>query len=378
MAPRPRRRPTLLLTLLLALALHLIGAALVMLLWPRERSEEGRSSRVEWHEVQLVASPAIERRPAAVPPDPDDHARARPAQERARPTRLKPARPAPERARPGPPAASAAPSKKIKKPFDLRMRTRARPLDLTPSPDLFAGEVRAPRDPKGRTLSRPRKEDRVAEASRVKGRIDRWLREDEGRRNARHGRAHPALFAVLRRVQQVFSPSEKMIPGRLRNPKREYFSAYTAGIDAFNKMGQALPFDYQDVGQVVTPAKMLAGNAFIKKHTVGKGSQHLVTEICIRIGATPDQRPVVKQQRSSGVKALDRHARRAMDRALAKAMPKDLPRSAACYRFKVSYGRVLPTPSLDYLCGVFTNPGGKYMQHEVRLVAVWPDGSRAR
>jgi hypothetical protein len=241
--------------------------------------------------------------------------------------------------------------------------------------DLFAGEVR-PQDPGGRTLSRPRTEDRVAEASRVKGRIDRWLREDEGRRNVRHGRAHPALFAVLRRVQRVFSPSEKMIPGRLRDPKREYFSAYTAGIEAFNKMGQALPFDYQDYGQAVTPAKMLAGNAFIKKHTVGKGSQYLVTEICIQ--AAPDQRPVVRQQRSCGVKVLDRHARRAMDRALAEVMPADLPRSAACYRFKVSFGRVLPTPSLDYLCGVFTNPGGKYMQHEVRLVAVWPERSRAR
>jgi hypothetical protein len=372
MATRPRR-PTLLLTLLLAVALHLIGAALVLLLWPRE-TKEGRSSRIEWHEVQLVASPSptIERRTTAAPPA-MDHTRERTAPERARPTRKR-ARPAPEHVRRSPTARST-PSKtvrKTKKPFDLRMR----PLDLSPSPDLFAGEVPAPGDPKGRTLSRPRSEDRVAEASRVKGRIDRWLREDEGRRNVRHGRAHPALFAVLRRAQRLFSPTEQMIPSRLRDPKREYLSAYTAGIDAFNKMGKALPFDYKDFGQEVTPAKMLAGNAFIKKHTVNKGSQELVTEICIR--AAPDRRPVVKQQRSCGIKVLDRHARRAMDRALARAMPADLPRTAACHRFKVSYGRVLPTPSLDYLCGVFTNPGGKYMQHEVRLVAVWPEGIRAR
>jgi hypothetical protein len=249
-----------------------------------------------------------------------------------------------------------------------------RPLDLSPSADLFAGEV--PQDPRGRTLSRPRGDEREDEASRVKARVDRWLREDEGRRNVRHGRAHPALFAVLRRAQRLFAPTEKMIPGRLRDPKREYLSAYTAGIAAFNKMGQALPFDYHDFGQEVTPAKMLAGNAFIKKHTVSEGSQELVTEICIE--AVPDGRPLVKQQRSSGAKAVDRHARQAMDRALARAMPADLPQTAACYRFKVAYGRVLPTPSVDYLCGLFTSPGGKYMTHEVRLVAVWPGRAAAR
>ena len=63
MATRSRNRRSLLLSLLLALVLHPVGAALVLLLWPGESQQldEGRSSLDDVHVVEVVAM----HRPAA-------------------------------------------------------------------------------------------------------------------------------------------------------------------------------------------------------------------------------------------------------------------------------------------------------------------------
>jgi len=338
---RRARRPVLLLTLLVALALHLLGAVLVLLLRSPEGAE-AQSARPSWQEVELVAPRAPEV-PRTVAPTPT------PTKPPPRPTPT-PATARQRRPRPPHSATAAGPA------MSLRMRG----LDLSPSPDLFAAE--APR-----AGPAPRRDDGATEAARVKARIDGWLKEDAGRRYVAEGRSDPALFTLLRRVQALFSPTEQMIPARARHAGREYLRAYAAGIEAYNKMGRAMPFDHGDYGQEVTPPKMLEGSAQINQGVAKNGSAHLITEICI---STPrGARPVVDRQRASGSRAFDDHARRALETALARV---DLPAVAACYRFDLAFGRSLPTPSLDYLCGVWSNPGGKRMSHSVRLVAAWP------
>jgi len=239
--------------------------------------------------------------------------------------------------------------------MDLGMRG----LDLSPSARVLASLA-------GRTPARPR-DHGATEADRVRARLDGWLERDAGRRHVAEGRADPALFTLLRRVQRLFTPTEQMIPDRARHAGREYLRAYAAGIDAFNKMGRALPFDYGDYGQEVTPPTMLEGSAIISKGVAQKGSQQLVTEICVQSRA--GSRPTIAGQQRSGARALDAHARRAMESALARA---ELPPGRACYRFDLAFGRSLPTPSLDYLCGLWSSPGGKHLRHGVRLVAAWP------
>lgn len=337
---RRATRPVLLLTLLLALALHLLGAALVLVLRSPD-SSEARSARPSWQEVELITAPEPEApRRVAPAPAPSEPAPA-PKTVTARKRQPRPARSAPEAAGPA---------------MSLRMRG----LDLSPSPDLFADE--APR-----TGRAPRPNERATEAARVKARIDGWLKEDAGRRFVAEGRSDPALFTLLRRVQALFSPTEQMIPQRSRHAGREYLRAYAAGIETFNEMGRAMPFDHGDYGQEVTPPTMLEGSAQISQGVAEKGSAHLITEICIN--TTRGARPAVDRQRASGSRAFDAHARRALETALARV---DLPAVAACYRFDLAFGRSLPTPSLDYLCGVWSNPGGKRMSHSVRLVAAWP------
>jgi hypothetical protein len=238
-----------------------------------------------------------------------------------------------------------------------------RPLDLSPGPDLFAHELGKPaaREPEG--------------PSRAGQRIARWLHRDAGRRNVALGRTPPALFTLLRRVQRRFAPTEAVVPERLRHAGREYIAAYRAGIDAFNRMGSPLPLDDHDVGKVVTPPRILEGHAAINKGVRSKGHQQLVTEICVE--APPGQHPTITTQRRSGSRALDRLARRAMERAVAAApVPADSRGSRACYRFEVDYGRNLPTPDLSCIFALFTGkcswPGARFFQHRVGLVAAWP------
>lgn len=355
MTTRPRRS-TLLLCLLVALALHLLGAILLLVLLPEGEPAEASAGL---YELDLVLPPPPE---AAAP----QQARARSSSQqeptRPRPPRRKPERPAPF----GPPAPPAGPPVP---PMDLSMRG----LDLSPSPDLFAPEQ--PRDPGGRTLHDEPTADRRSEAARVKARLDGWIKRDTGRRNAYHGRVHPALVALLRRAQDLFSPTEATVPKRLRHNGKELLQAYRAGIETYNKMGRALPLDYQDYGQVITPPLMLEGNAAIAKGVKQRGGQHRFTEICIH--AAPSRRPEVSEQRSSGIKALDREARQAMEGALALAMPDDLPRTTACYRFGLAWGQTMPAASLAYLCSLVRS-GGRTLRHGVRLVAAWPEERRTR
>lgn len=240
-----------------------------------------------------------------------------------------------------------------------------RPLDLSPSPDLFAHELGKPA---------PRK---LKEPSRAEQRIARWLHRDAGRRNVKLGRAPPALFTLLRRIERRFAPTEAVVPERLRHAGREYIAAYKAGIDAFNRMGSPLPFDNHDAGKVVTPPRILEGNAAIKKGVRNRGHQQLVTEICVE--APSGQHPTITTQRRSGSRALDRLARQAVARAVAVApVPEDARSSRACYRFEVDYGRNLPTPDLSCvfvsLFGKCSWPGGRFFRHRVRLSAAWLEG----
>jgi hypothetical protein len=111
----------------------------------------------------------------------------------------------------------------------------------------------------------------------------------------------------------------------------------------------------------------------VQKH----GSRRTVTEICVR--AEPSRNAIIVEQRSSGVPAIDRLARRAMERALReRAMPADLGSCNACYSFVVTHGRSLPTPSLS--CDLDTlkckPPASGTLEKQVLLVWVLHDSER--
>ena len=260
-----------------------------------------------------------------------------------------------------------------------------RPLDLSPSPGLFdrEGDAWAARRRRDHGSSAGRA-TRRSEAQRVKARIDRWLLRDAGERNVKLGRAHPAIFALLRRVERRFAPTEAMVSGQ-RHAGRELSAAYRAGIDTFNRRGRALPLDRWETGERSQQAVMPNASvnlAFDREveEAGRKRSRRMEAEVCF--DAAPGKLPVVTAVRGFNIQALDRHAIGAVRRAFAAAaMPTDLPPTKGCYRFQIRLGRKLPTLSSLLSCrfdAFFTDwdcgwAGKKHLEHQVRLIAVWPD-----
>lgn len=364
MAARSPPGYRLVVTLLFALALHLAAAALIHALWPpgprRARTEQSTPRAVE---LVNLAPPALQVH--ALPP--------RVARVPATRSRLRRSRPA------SAPPASRGSSRPLPRSPGLSLRMR--PPDLSPSPTLLDNELPAIRRRAAGTAGGRRGR---TEAKRVADRLQRWMHRDAGVRNAKLGLAHPALFSLLRRVERRFAPAADMLPGRLRHPGRELLNAYKAGIGTFNRMGSALPLDRWETGErgalAVLPetVKTMAGRAAVGRAGEER-SRRLVSEICVKVA--PGQHAVLTNRRAFKIPRLDAHTAQAVRRAFAEApMPTDLPPSEACYQVTVRFGRRLPSSSFG--CTFDANfsgwdcsgPGQETFGHQIRLVAVWPEG----
>ncbi len=254
--------------------------------------------------------------------------------------------------------------------MSLRMRSRSLDLSLPAQPPPAEGEKVLPsmRTPPG---------PKITEAQRVGGRINRWLKRDAGERNVQAGRVHPALYSLLRRIQEQYAPDQDMIPSRMRSARRELVKAYKAGIAAFNEMGSALPLDLWETGKRISPPKLLAGKAAISEAVTARGTQLLRTEICVDVA--PGERPVITRRIGSRARKLDRHALEALGQAMAAggAMPADMPAFSACYRFDVRFGRALPRLSAALVFDALVSgrdwqgPAKKVFTHKVSLSAAW-------
>ena len=246
---------------------------------------------------------------------------------------------------------------------------RSLELNLREDP---AGEPRAapPRDAPTQKGGPPGER----QGNRVKGRVDGWLARTQARGNVQSGRVHPYLHNVLRAMDRNFEPNLAMIPKTRRKAMPAYFRAYQAAAQHYAQMGQALPFEPGNMGDEVTPPKMLAGLAEIGAAVREEGGKKLTAEICLLM--RPGALPQVDSRRRCGVPRLDRLANKALEtalRQLAHPAPPDMPPGRACYTFTVRFGRDLPrlglSCSLDLTQGKFGCglPGGEYLSKQVRL-----------
>lgn len=294
-----------------------------------------------------------------------------------------------QQAPPAPPRSSRVPARMHRKekrapravtgPFPAPqplLRMRQSKLDLTLSPEILARMVPPPKRSSGAGRAQALR-PRQSEAKQVKERIDRWLRQEQGRLNVSGGRVHSALYGILRRADQGYNPTPAQIPRRKRHKGKELLSSYSSAIAQYNRMGKALPQDREETGDPSPPPlRMLAGKEEINKAVSSSSVGDLSTEICIE--AQPGLKPRITSLLRSGNKSLDRLARQALQAALpAEPLPKDTPRCTACYRFSVRYGSALPSASLGFIISLIMNKG-EYFYKVVRLVRVIYPRARGR
>ena len=344
--------------LLAALALHLLLFLILSRLGLAHAARLERSV-----EVELIHVPQPQHQPQ---PQPQPQHQPQP-QSRPQPQPQPQKRPAPKSRPPKP---------------DPRSRSRSRP----PAPDPLSLGMRSPsldlslqRDPAPEAPTAPGETPALpgeSESARMKKRVDGWLARTQARGRVESGRVHPYLYEVLRALDHNFQPTLAMIPKIKRRAGPAYLRAYKAAVSQYNSMGQALPFDPSIMGETVTPPKLLEGFNQIEQAVGETGGQQLTVELCLRV--QPGEPPRLDSSRRCGVRALDRHARRALDTALrqlaaAAAAPSDLPPGRACYNFRVRFGRDLPriglSTAFDLLLGAATGrlPGAEWFNRRVSL-----------
>ncbi|MCA9668993.1 MAG: hypothetical protein KC503_25535 [Myxococcales bacterium] len=382
-----RATPALLLSLAAHVALAMLSLQLVA------RGELAQRAIVDVEAVLLPVRPRVAAPPRTRPRlrerEPSAAARALPSAPNAQTARDRgTAERRPAAVRETPPQPLQRP--RAREPFSLSMRgldlaARANALDPAPS-----AETSSP--PPGRLLvqgpdarAARAAAARVAKArsrTRVTRRIKRWLERDRAGNNVRAGRVHPALYDVLRHAQYGYRPSVSIVPKRLRHRGREALRSYLAAAAAFNKMGSPVPGGrgwFSPNGRI-KPLRMIEGNKIIDA-AIDRAATEYAATVCIV--ARAGRAPRVVSLESSRLRALDRMARRAVERAIAtRSMPKDLPTSRACYRFSVFVGTRIPRPSIS--CALSMMFGSSCMKPEVfharaRLVRVsYPEGYRTK
>lgn len=191
--------------------------------------------------------------------------------------------------------------------------------------------------PGRRAAASPGRKAARSEEQIVGERLRGWLHRDKGKLNVRQGRVHPALYTLLRRIQRNFRPTPEVLARVPRDHQGERWRAYVAAASRFGRSSMPLPGgDQREPHRGELLPEFQAQNEMLAAGR--EAARKLSYEACV-VAAAGTSVKIVRRKRS-GVRALDRVARRAVRAAVRELqMPTDMPRSRACYRLVVRYGK---------------------------------------